>query len=175
MNKQEFGPIVSALRTYYSRFNMLPNAEAVELWYQALQDLPGPVLSAALNKWVTTEKWPPTVAELRALSAEVTEGKLPDWGDAWEEVKHAVRYFGYMREKEALDSLSPLARATARRLTWNEICCNENPDTLRAQFRQIFESQAKRETEDRQLPPALKETIAQIGAWDGPKMIGGAG
>ena len=40
---------------------------------------------------------------------------------------------------------------------------SENPDTIRAQFRQVYEICVNREIEDRQLPPALKDTIAQIG------------
>ena len=164
MNKQEFASIAAALRTFFPRHNMLPNDEAMTLWYTQLMDLPYPVLSTALNKWVATEKWPPTIAELRTMSTELTQGSLPDWGEGWAEVIKAVHRYGYARPKEALASLSPTARAAAERIGWEGICTSENPDTVRAQFRQVYEICGKRENEDRQLPAALKDTILQLSA-----------
>ena len=163
MDKRAFATIAAALQTYYPRFNLLPNSEAMELWYQELGDLPSEVLTAALRKWVTTEKWPPSIAELRGLCAEMTKGPAPDWGGAWGEVQNAVRFLGYMREKEALESMSSLTRSAVERIGWRNICCSENPEALRAQFRQIYEIVAKRENESRQLPPKLQEMIAMIG------------
>ena len=34
MNKQEFSLFTMALKTYYPRENLLPNTQAMELWYQ---------------------------------------------------------------------------------------------------------------------------------------------
>ena len=71
MDRHEFSAFAAALRTFFPRCSVLPNEEAMSLWYTALRDLPYPVLSAALLRWVSTEKWPPTVAELRAMTAEI--------------------------------------------------------------------------------------------------------
>lgn len=162
MTAAEFGVFTAALKTYYPRENLLPTAEAASLWYNALQDLQYPALSAALGKWVSTEKWPPTIADLRSMCAEVSAGALPDWGEAWAEVTKAVHRYGWSRPQEAFDSMTPGARAAAERLGWQQICESENPDTLRAQFRQVYEICSKREKEERQLPPALKDTIAKL-------------
>ncbi len=172
MDKREFATFAAALRTYFPRYNMLPNDEAMTLWYTALNDLPYPILSTALTKWVATEKWPPSIAELRTACSEITDGKLPDWGEAWAEVSHAIRRFGWCRPNEALESLSPTARAAANRIGWQQICESENPETIRAQFRQVYEISQQREIEDRQLPAALKETIARIGAAMKPALPG---
>lgn len=43
----------------------------------------------------------------------------------------------------------------------------------RAQFRQVYEIVAKREEESRQLPPALKETIAYISSSARPSLTSG--
>lgn len=69
MNKTEFASIAMALRTYYPRENMLPNDAALDLWFEALQDLNAGVVEAALKKWVKIEKWPPTIADLREQAA----------------------------------------------------------------------------------------------------------
>ena len=160
MDKNEFSLIAAAMRTYFPRYNMLPNAEAMELWYQELQDLPYELLSACLRKWVATEKWPPSIAELRAMSADMVRGPAPDWGDGWGEVRSAIQRFGYVREKEALASLSPAARSAAERIGWQDICLSENPEALRAQFRQIYQVIAERENTDRLIAPAVREMIS---------------
>lgn len=162
MTFDEFMVFSSSLKTYYPRENLLPSKEALSLWYSALQDLPYEVLSAALQKWVTTEKWSPTIAELRTACAELVDGKLPDWGEGWYEVQKTLQRYGWNRPQEAYESLSPLAQSAAKMIGWTQICESENPEALRAQFRQCFEIAARRADEDRKLPAALKETIAGI-------------
>lgn len=170
MNKTEFATIAAALQTYYPRFNLLPNREAMALWYQELSDINAETLTTALRKWVCTEQWPPTIADLRSLCTNLTEGELPDWGEAWEEVTQAVRRFGWTRPDKAFASMSPQTRAAARRIGWMSICESENPEALRAQFRQIYEGTVRWESESRQLPPELQESIAKIGKVSMPNL-----
>ena len=162
MDKAEFAVIAAALRTYYPRHNLLPNAEAMELWYRDLNDIPAEVLTAALRKWAVTETWPPSLAELRKACGEIVNGPAPDWGDGWSNVMRAVGRYGVHREAEALASLPEMARAAVRRIGWRDICLSDNPETLRAQFRQVYEIVTKRETENRNLPPALREMIGAL-------------
>ena len=162
MSKTEFAAFAAALQTYFPRFNMLPNREAMELWYMELKDMPSELLTVGLRKWVNTKKWPPTIAELREVCGEISMGKLPDWGEAWNEVSLAVRRYGFMRPEEALESMSPATQAAVCRIGWTQICQSENPDTLRAQFRQVFEIVSKREIEDRKLPQELKAEIERL-------------
>ena len=163
MNKKEFAIFAMALKTYFPRDNLLPTEESMELWYRQLSDIPADTASAMLSKWVVTQKWPPSIAEIRSMCAEIANGEIPDWGEAWKAVMDAVGRYGYMNESKALQSLPPIARRAVEKIGWNGICTSENQDVLRAQFRQIYEICIQREIEDRQLPPALKETIAAIG------------
>ena len=115
MDKKEFAVIAAAIRTYFPRFEVIPNKEAMELWYDGLKDIPADVLTAGLKKWVMTEKWPPTIAELRGKCDELVAGDRPDWGTGWMEVQHAIRYYGYMRGDEALESMNPITQEAVRR------------------------------------------------------------
>ena len=169
MDKTEFATIAAALRTYFPRYNMFPNEEAMSLWYQELQDVPAEVLGTALRKWVATNKWPPSIAELRESCAEVVKGKVPDWGEAWAQVTRAIRRYGYARPEEAMESMQPTTRAAVERIGWTAICESENPETIRAQFRQVYEISAQREVEDRQLPESVKGVISGIAV----KLLGG--
>ena len=162
MDKKEFALFASALRTYYSKENLLPNSQAMELWFRQLMDIPYPVAEATLNKWVATNKWSPSIAEIRELAAEIQNGKLPDWGEAWEETCKAISRYGYYRPKEALESLRPLTRETVNRLGFSNLCMSENPTADRANFRTCYEILAKREQARQQVALPLQDTIKQL-------------
>lgn len=162
MNKSEFSVWAMALKTYFPRDNLLPSKEAMELWFQELRDIPAPVATAMLRKWVDTQKWPPTIAEVRAMCAEIANGKLPEWSDGWAEVTAAIRRHGYIDQEAALASLSPATRNAVETIGWQAICLSENPDTIRAQFRQVFQICVNRQIEDRQINPELKAAIASM-------------
>lgn len=165
MDKQEFGQFVAALRTYYSKENLLPNQAAVALWYRQLQDIPYPVACAVLDKWVATNKWSPSIADIREAVSEIQSGgPAPDWGEGWEETIRAIRRFGYYNEQEAMESLTPLTRETVRRLGFKTLCMSENDVADRANFRQIYEIVSKRQTEARKIPLPVREKIASLTA-----------
>lgn len=163
MNAQEFGNFAAALRTYYSRENILPNRQAMELWYRQLQDIPYEAAEAILSKWVATNKWSPSVADIREAYAEITSGgQSPDWGEAWEQTMTAIRRFGSYDESGALESLPPLTRETVRRLGYKSLCWSENQVADRANFRQVYEILEKRQTEDRKIPLPVRDKIAGL-------------
>lgn len=162
MTKQEFSKWVMALKTFYPREQLLPNAQAIELWYQELHDIPMQVAEAALRKWVATNKWSPTIAEIREMCVDVKRGDAPDWSDGWAQVQHAIKRFGNYRANEALASLDPITRETVRRLGFYNLCVSENPMSDRKQFRDTFEIMAKREQMRLQLPIELQGDIKRI-------------
>lgn len=162
MDKKEFGVFALALRTYYPKEALLPNSQAMELWFRELQDIPFPIAEAALRKWVQTNKWSPSVAEIRGMSASVYLPEIPEWGEAWESVCKAIRRFGFYRQGEALNSLEPLARKAVERLGFRELCLSENVMADRANFRMIYESLAKRERTKQQLALPLQEMISLL-------------
>lgn len=162
MDKKQFALLADAIRTFYPKENILPNKEAMKLWYQELQDIPYEVAVTALRKWVSTNKWSPSIADIREVAAVVTNGVLPDWGEGWEQVVKAIRRFGRDRKSEALASFDPITRKTVEYLGWVELCNSENAMADRANFRQCFEVVAKREQQNQQLALPLQESIQMI-------------
>lgn len=162
MDKKEFGIFASALKTYYPRETLLPNSQAMELWYKQLQDIPYMVAEAALNKWVATNKWSPSIADIREMASSVQHGDLPTWGDAWETVLQCIRQYGSYREGEALASMDEMTRTCVKRLGFRNICMSENITADRANFRMIYEQLADRQKKDQVLPLPLKEMIHTI-------------
>ena len=162
MNKQEFAQFTMALKTYYPRENLLPNNQAMELWFRQLQDIPYKVAEIGLNKWVATNKWSPSIADIREVCASVSEPDVPDWGDAWEEVINAISRFGMYRADDAVESMTPLTAQAVKRIGFVNICTSENASADRANFRIIYEQLAQRKKEDMQIPQVIKDLIGQI-------------
>lgn len=162
MTIEEFATFAMALKTYYPRENLLPNDQAMDLWFAQLQDIPYKVAEIGLNKWVSLNKWSPSIADIREMASTVAHGELPSWGDAWQEVLLAIRQYGSYRALEAMNSLSPLARKATERIGFNNLCMSENMSADRANFRLIYEQLAERQKKDEQLPLPLKTLIAQM-------------
>lgn len=163
MTEKEFSFLALALISYYPKEkNFLPTDEAIELWYYQLKDIDYKVAEAAINKWAATNKWSPTIADIRETAASITLGELPDWGEAWQEVTLAIKRFGSYRAGEALNSLSPLTRKAVERLGYMQLCASENIAADRANFRMIYEQLQQREKKQAQLPDGLKTLIAQM-------------
>ena len=66
MDKREFAMFAAAMRTYYPKEQLFPNAQAMDLWFREVRDIPFPIAELALRKWVATSKWSPTISELRS-------------------------------------------------------------------------------------------------------------
>ena len=165
MTRQEFWQFAAAIRTYYSRENILPNEQAMELWFRQLQDIPFPVAEAILAKWVATNKWSPSIADIRDSMAEIQNGgPADDWGEAWDQAMTAIRRFGSYDEDGALASLPPLTRETVRRLGYKSLCWSENQVADRANFRQVYEILSKRNVETDKIPLPVRETLKALTA-----------
>lgn len=163
MDAKEFGKFAMALRTYYPKENLLPNQQAAELWYKQISDIPYDIAETVLNKWVALNKWSPTIADIREQAAGLTQKPIKDWGDAWDDVRMAVRLYGSYQQKEAMDSLDELTRECVKRVGYINICMSENIATERANFRMIYNELANRKKEDAQIPERLKQAIGRIG------------
>lgn len=156
MDKKEFATFAAALRTYFPRETILPNQQAMELWYMELQDLSYNVAMMALREHVHTSKWSPSISELRERAATIRDGETPDWGEAWATVQQAIRRKGMYRESEALEGMDEVTRATVERLGFQSLCLSENAVADRARFKDIYEQVAQRKKRENQLPESLR-------------------
>lgn len=139
------------------------------LWEKALSDIPYNVAEKAVIKVLSTSRFFPTIADIREAVAQITQPRTLDAIEAWGLVVGAIRKFGYYRQGEAMESLPDEVAQMVKRFTWRELCLNENPDTLRAQFRMAWETQSKRKDEMKSLPTEIRQLIE--GVAEGMKLI----
>ena len=161
MNKMEFATLAMALKTYYPKEDLLPNEQAMNLWFNQLQDLDYQLAETALNKWVAVNRWSPTIADIRGEAANICAGELPGWADGWEKVLKAIAKFGWRRQSEALDTMDDITRQCVERLGFVNICLSENITADRANFRTIYEAYAERSKRELQIPASTKARISQ--------------
>ena len=116
-----------------------------------LGDLDYKLCETALMELFATHTYPPQISEIREKCAEYTVPHLKDQGEAWGEVQKAISQYGYYRQEEALESLTPIVREAVRRLGFREICLDENQDAVRAHFFKIYSTLIERKTNDAKL------------------------
>lgn len=162
MEFDRFKVLAKALKSVYTKDNFLPDAESIKIWYSLLRDIPYEVLNLAIQKYMQSRTFPPTIRDLRELAAEITQGKPAEWGDGWEQVLMAIRRYGVYRESEALASMDELTRECVKRLGFRDICMSENIVADRANFRKIYESLVERRKEDSMLSLSVKTKMAQL-------------
>ena len=131
------------MKAVYTQPSFLPDADAFNIWFTLLQDLEYMVAQAAVQKYMLTQKFPPTIADIREYATNVKTGEKPLWSDGWDEVLRAIRKYGSYQEVEALESMSEITRTAVRRLGFQNICMSENITADRANFRMIYEQIAE--------------------------------
>ena len=162
MDKKQFAAFAMALKTYYPREQLLPNQQAMELWFRELNDIPFDVAEMALRKWVATNKWSPSIADIREMTAGIVNGDPLTWGESWEKVMTAIRKYGSYNKGAALNSLDPITRKCVESIGYTELCMSENIMADRAHYQRIFEIMSKREQVRQRVAIPLLDAISQV-------------
>lgn len=130
--------------------------ETAEAYASALEDVPGPVLEAAVMRLVCTATRFPTIAEIRRRCAEIALG-LPSPEAAW------VRLEAYRREtdeeerrrkravlpREALIALDAVGGLLG-------LDTSDNPSACRAQFLRVYEALVAERLEEASMPASWR-------------------
>lgn len=156
MTREEWSKLVLGIKDLYPSEKVLNTEHAITLWYGMLKDLDYMDLVKALQKYASENRFPPTVADLRGQCATIVNGEIKPWEDGWQEVCEAIRKYGYMREGEALHSLSDMTRKIVLSMDYQYLCSSENPMADRANFRDIYNNMVSKQRQREQLSPSVR-------------------
>lgn len=162
MDAAQFGEFMAIIKSAYPRDSLFAIESVKDVWFRLLKDIDGRVLKLAATKWVTTQKWPPSIAEIRLACADILEGNDDDWSQKWEFVLRMIGKYGYYRPEEAYAEMDELTRQVVKRIGYGNLCKSENLGIDRASFRDIYLQLAKRKKEDAQIPQQLRFAIGQM-------------
>lgn len=90
----------------------------------------------------------PSVAELLKAIQESGAQRLPDFDEAWLEVRRAIRRYGSYAPQPAFSH--PAVAAAVTSIGWRELCLADDDGIIRGQFRMTYEVCQKRAS-DQQL------------------------
>ena len=166
MERDEFKILVKSMKAVYAQPTFLPDQDAFNVWYALLEDLPYELASMAVQKHMLTEKFPPTIADLRAKANEVMERSAEEMSEleAWAIVRKAIGNSGYHSEEEfsKLPEVCQIAVGSPANLReWAMMDSDQVETVEQSHFIRNYRVAAKRITEDRKQPLAFRERIAE--------------
>lgn len=156
VSKQEFVTLVLAMQAMYGD-EFIRTEEAMDVWFALLHDLDYQILSKALQKYMLTNKFKPTVAELREIYADLICPVISDWSEGWKKVSRAIGHYGMYRTDEAMESFDEVTREVVKRLGFQNICLSENIIADRARFAEIYQAIQQRKRTDVNIGSALPD------------------
>lgn len=162
MTKDEFKKIALAISTAYPNTQAFNSQDGMNIWYMMLSDLDYNIVQPAVLEHISTNKFPPSIAEIREKCTTYTSLPTLDWGEAWERVLYAIRKFGYMDEFGALNYMDEITRKCVKRIGYMNICTSENITADRANFRMIYEQEVNKRKTEGQLPLQLRTQKQQM-------------
>ena len=126
--------------------------DRLQFYVMMLSDIPPQILEVAVKKLIMTNKFLPSIAEIRetayGIKGTISGTAVPDESEAWGEVVKAIRSVGYYRKpKFSHEAIT----TTVNNIGWQDICMTtiEGMNTLRAQFRRAYQLAAERQKDNR--------------------------
>lgn len=162
MNKKEFSQLSIGLKAAYPRFQMLTTDAEMTFWYRMLQDIDYRVAENAALEYISTNVFPPSIAEIRKLCAERMAKPVLPFDEAWGIVQSAMRSYGFYNPQEAFATMDELTLSVVKNLGWSRLCQSENPTADRANFREAYEAKAKAMQNNMQLPEFVAHQKLQL-------------
>lgn len=116
MTKSDAAKLVVVLVAAYPNFDKFKESKAVEavvdLWAAMFEAEPAELVGLALKQYISTNKWPPSIAELRAIIADIQHPDLIPPDMAWAAVSDLMVQSGQHYYGDLYSQLPPLvARA----------------------------------------------------------------
>lgn len=126
--------------------------DRLQFYVMMLSDIPPQILEVAVKKLIMTNKFLPSIAEIRetayGIKGIISGTAAPDESEAWGEVIKAIRSVGYYgKPKFSHEAIT----AAVNNIGWQDICMttNEGMNILRSQFRRAYQLAAKRQKDNR--------------------------
>lgn len=163
--------VASTMAVMRQLFAAYPNTaagpETVAMYVRLLGDIPPTALQTVVDQAIATNKFLPSISELRDQWDALQRLGAATWVDGWNEVQRQIRVTGVYGTPKFSD---PLTAQVIRTMGWRTICMSENQVADRAQFRDMYNILAAREDTDRKLLPQVREFVAK--ALPGQRLIG---
>ena len=162
MTFDEFKVLVKGMKCLYTSPNFIPDGDSMKVWYAVLGDLPYEIANICVQKYSMQNKFPPTVADIRELSAELMMGEKTDWSESWQKVCRFISLYGMPNEGKAYDAMDEYTKEAVKRIGWKNLCMSQNVTADRANYRMIYESVVNDKKRQLSIPENMRIKIENI-------------
>ncbi len=164
MSREEFALIVKGLKAVYTSQNFMPDKDSFDVWYAMLSDLPYQVVNVTAQQYMLSEKFPPTIADLRNKAAELTAPTEMNEMEAWSMVSRAIRDSAYHAKERFEQFPEPVKKAVGSPEILRSWGMSEdfNENVAQSHFIATYRTVLKREKEYNALPEPMKKALDGI-------------
>lgn len=182
MTKKETTQILAAIISAYPNHDRFESEMAIEgmvdVWASSFQEDDVQLVQLAVAKHIQTNKWPPSIAEIREIIMTIQCPDLIPPDEAWIAVTDLL-YVGEFGDQS--NELPPLIKDAVDAVGWSNLqemrrsaSRGGKPGLDRVAFMDIYKPLYERERQRMQLAPGIRSTIDRLTeplSGDGSKMI----
>jgi hypothetical protein len=166
MNAIETEKVIGFIKVAYKDTEHLNSPKAVELWSMALADISFTDASHAVSAWICEERWPPTIADIRAKVYNLKSEPDVMASQAWNQLLRALRDAYAPNSEEVWNELPETTRlivggyATFR--AWGNTDTASLESVQRPMFMKRFEEYQRRERKEAAIPRGMREPLPSL-------------
>lgn len=156
MTLEEFKDVARLINAMYGNGEkvIFDTVAKVTAWYSCLQDLEYPAVCAAVKNFAMTNKFAPSIAEIRKECTEIINKPMLGEQEAWEMVRDGIRN-GIYGAQEEFDKFPPEVQAavvTPWALSeWAMLASTEIDTVIQSQFKRSYRSTIERRSKEQVL------------------------
>jgi len=152
---------VRALSAAYPRDNFIPDEYSFNLWYTRLQDIPYLTLKRAADNYIMTNRYAPTIADMRTYAQDMDVAFDMLAAQAWDQLLRALRMSYAPESEQVWKELPEITKqcvggySTFR--AWGNTDTASLESVQRPMFIKRFEVYQSRERKELSVPEGLRK------------------
>lgn len=173
MTKKETAQVLAAISSAYPNHDRFASEQAVEgmatIWAATFAEDDAKLVQLAVAKHIQTNKWPPSIAEIREIMLAIQCPDMIEPDEAWIAVTDLL-YAGGDYEDQS-DKLPELIRTAVKAVGWSNLrelrrqaVVGGKPGLDRVAFMDIYKPLYERERQRQQVAPNIRKAIDSITA-----------
>lgn len=113
MDKQQTTAALAIVKTAFPTFGRdIPPEDILSLWSEIFSDDQFDLVAMAVKQYIRVEKYPPTIADIRSIMADISLSGHATPADLWTEVDRLMKSgIAPDSDREAYEKMSPGCRA----------------------------------------------------------------
>lgn len=160
MTRKEFSILATSIKAVHA--NMFQDTMALDVWYSLLKDLPYKAAADSLQRHLQTNRFPPTVADIRKGAIPQADGGMSEL-EAWALARKAIR-IDPEQAKEQYDKLPPVVQRAIGTVSnlcqWGMLPSDEVGTVIQSQFLRSYRIVRDRAADEAVISPALRDRLA---------------